>query len=70
VADGGGGIPADRRDAVLGRGNKGESSSGTGFGLFFVSSMVESYGGTVDIGESDTGGACFTVSVPLADTSP
>jgi len=66
VADDGPGIDPDRRGDLFGRGQKGQSSSGTGFGLFFVSSMVESYGGTVRVEESDRGGAAFVLELPRA----
>jgi len=66
VSDDGPGIPADRRSAVFERGEQGPGSAGTGFGLFFVSSMVESYGGDVEITDSDAGGAAFVVDLPRA----
>ena len=67
IADDGAGIEAENLSSVFERGNKGSSSSGTGFGLFFVSSMVESYGGTVEVTESESGGAAFEVSLPVAE---
>lgn len=66
VADDGPGVPADRRDDLFDRGQKGASSTGTGFGLFFVSSMVDSYGGDVWVEQSDRGGAAFVCELPLA----
>lgn len=66
IADDGDGIDPSRHEEIFGRGNKGEASTGTGFGLFFVSSMVESYGGTVEALVSDTGGAAFEVCLPVA----
>ena len=66
VSDDGPGIPADRRTAVFERGEQRAGSTGTGFGLYFVSSMVESYGGAVGVTESDRGGAQFVVDLPAA----
>jgi len=66
IADDGPGIPADSHGKLFERGRKGQSSSGTGFGLFFVSSMVESYGGSVRTEESDRGGAAFVLELPRA----
>jgi len=66
IADDGTGIPQARRDDLFERGQKGRASSGTGFGLFFVSSMVESYGGSVRTEESDRGGAAFVLDLPRA----
>jgi signal transduction histidine kinase len=66
VADDGAGVPEPRRDDLFERGQKGQGSTGTGFGLFFVSSMVESYGGSVSAEESDRGGAAFVLELPRA----
>ncbi|ELZ24411.1 signal-transducing histidine kinase [Halosimplex carlsbadense 2-9-1] len=66
VADDGDGIPGPRRKDLFERGQKGGASSGTGFGLFFVSSMVESYDGSVRAEESDRGGAAFVLELPRA----
>ena len=66
VADDGPGIPPDERDAVFERGQQSSASSGSGFGLYFVSSMVESYGGGVRVEESDRGGAAFVLELPSA----
>ena len=67
IADDGPGIPAEKRRTVFERGEKGSGSSGTGFGLYFVDSMVESYGGRIWIEESDAGGAAFVVELPRTD---
>lgn len=64
IADDGPGIDPARRRQVFDRGNKGSGSSGTGFGLYFVDSMVESYGGGIWIEESDLGGAAFVLELP------
>lgn len=66
VSDDGPGVPTDRRHAVFERGEQRSGSTGTGFGLFFVSSMVDSYGGDVSVTDSDTGGATFRVDLPTA----
>jgi signal transduction histidine kinase len=66
VTDDGQGVAPDRRAALFDRGEKGNSSSGSGFGLFFVASMVESYGGSVEVTESDRGGAAFVIELPGA----
>ncbi|MFC7077576.1 hybrid sensor histidine kinase/response regulator [Haloarcula halophila] len=67
IADDGSGIPPDQRRRVFERGKKGSGSSGTGFGLYFVDSMIESYGGNIWIEESDAGGAAFVVDLPRAE---
>lgn len=64
IADDGPGVPHGQRRRVFERGEKGSESSGTGFGLYFVDSMVESYGGSIWIEESDAGGAEFAIELP------
>lgn len=66
IADNGPGFPTDQREQLLGRGEKGLSSDGTGFGLYFVATMVDSYGGTLDISDNDPRGAVFTIELPAA----
>ena len=58
------GIPPAQRRRVFERGQKESGSSGTGFGLYFVDSMVESDGGNIWFEDSDSGGAAFVVEPP------
>ena len=58
VADNGPGIAPDRREQVFEAGMTTEDD-GTGFGLKIVAEIADAHGWTVDIGESDDGGACF-----------
>jgi two-component system OmpR family sensor kinase len=60
VADDGPGIPEDQVDRVFEPGFT-TSDSGTGFGLRIVREMVEAHGWTVDVTESEDGGARFEV---------
>ncbi|WP_254271037.1 sensor histidine kinase [Haloarcula marina] len=62
-ADDGSGIPEDVREQIFEMGAKGPDSSGSGFGLGFVRALVESYGGSVTVGESEAGGADFRVTL-------
>jgi len=64
IADDGPGIAEPVRERVFERGGKSTDSSGTGFGLYFVDAMIESYGGEISVEESDTGGAAFVVTLP------
>ncbi|WP_323674275.1 ATP-binding protein [Halorubellus sp. PRR65] len=64
IADDGPGI--DEPERVLERGETAGPAGGTGFGLYFVASMVDAYGGDVRIGESDAGGAEVVVELPAA----
>ncbi|WP_436900477.1 PAS domain S-box protein [Halovenus halobia] len=67
VADNGPGIDDDQREAIFEKGQQGEASEGTGVGLYLVRTLIEGYGGSVDVEESAEGGAAFVVRLPLAD---
>ncbi|WP_137682210.1 sensor histidine kinase [Haloarcula mannanilytica] len=64
IADDGPGISPDERDTIFEKGERGTQSTGTGFGLYFVSVMVESYGGDIWVEDSDLGGSEFVVEFP------
>ncbi len=61
VADDGPGVPPGRRRAVFERGHT-TSEDGTGLGLAIVDSIADAHGWTVDLGESQDGGARFSVT--------
>jgi len=61
VADDGPGIPADDRDEVFESGYT-TSESGTGFGLAIVAEIVRAHGWSVDVAESEAGGARFEIT--------
>jgi len=58
IADDGPGIDPDRHEEIFEYGYSG-SAEGTGFGLAIVSEIVDAFGWTVDVTESDDGGARF-----------
>ena len=60
VADDGPGIPADKRDQVFER-EYTTIDDGTGFGLAIVSEIVDTHGWTIEVTESDAGGARFEI---------
>jgi signal transduction histidine kinase len=62
VADDGPGIPTDQREQVFEFGYTG-SGGGTGLGLAIVHEIVEGHGWSIDISESEAGGARFDVRV-------
>ncbi|WP_323677201.1 ATP-binding protein [Halorubellus sp. PRR65] len=66
VADDGPGIPPEDRDTVFESGVT-SNDGGTGFGLAIVQDIVDAHGWTVDVVESDAGGARFELRVPDAD---
>lgn len=71
VSDEGPGIPSELRREIFDRFVRGPGpldrgdGKGTGLGLAIVKAISESHGGTVEVGESDAGGAAFTVTLPL-----
>jgi signal transduction histidine kinase len=77
VSDEGPGIPVEVRDQIFDRFVRGDgdrggarSGSGSGLGLSIVRAVSESLGGTVEVGESEAGGARFTVRIPAASPKP
>lgn len=67
VADDGPGVPDAQKSRVFERGEKGTASSGTGLGLYLVGSLVEQYGGDIEIRDNDPRGAVFEVTLQRAD---
>ncbi len=66
IADDGTGVADEVRDQLFELGKKGPDSDGTGFGLGIARALVESYGGTVAVGDSDRGGASFQITLERA----
>jgi signal transduction histidine kinase len=60
VADDGPGIPLEEREKVLEQGY-GTTTGGEGYGLFVAATAVEAHGWTIEVGESDAGGARLEV---------
>jgi len=66
VSDSGIGIPPDKEDLLFKRFKQiNPSSSGIGIGLNLTSELVEVHKGTISYSESEWGGACFTVIIPM-----
>lgn len=71
VSDSGPGIPRSLRKQVFSPFETGVSSAtqghiGTGLGLSMSEAHIKTMGGNITVGESQSGGALFTVSLPLA----
>ena len=72
VSDDGPGIPAAQRAHVFSRFARLDGpadvvpDSGTGLGLAIVQAVARSHGGEVEVGDSGSGGARFTVILPAA----
>ncbi len=70
ISDSGIGIPKEKQAMLFVRFTQiNYSSSGTGIGLHFTSELVNIHKGSIKYSDSETGGACFTVTVPLSDIS-
>jgi PAS domain S-box-containing protein len=63
VADNGPGVPADKRDEIFGRGEKGLDSPGSGIGLYLVDTLVEEFGGSVHVEDNKPRGAVFVIEL-------
>jgi len=61
IADDGPGIDDEIKETVFRRGDRGlkESNIGSGFGLFFVDTMMDQYGGEVTVHDNEPRGAVF-----------
>ncbi len=76
VRDFGAGVPADERETVFDRFQRGSAHRhgaipGVGLGLFLARAIVEHHGGTLRCEPPPEGtGACFVFSLPLAEVEP
>ncbi|WP_135366113.1 sensor histidine kinase [Halosimplex halophilum] len=69
IADTGTGIPDDRKESVFRRDETGHAkSTGTGFGLFFVDTMIDEYGGSIHVEDNDPTGAVFVITLRTCDS--
>lgn len=70
VADSGDGVVAEDRATIFERFGRGTSSrrtrsDGAGLGLSIVSAIAQAHGGSVGLGETDGGGATFSIYLPI-----
>jgi signal transduction histidine kinase len=66
VEDQGTGIPVELRRQVFTKFWKGGARGGSGLGLYLVGGLVKAHGGTVTIGDAESGGARISVRWPSA----
>jgi len=66
VADNGPGVDDARKQRIFDRGETSGSAGGSGFGLYFVDSIVETYGGSVTVEDNEPQGAQFILTLPNA----
>jgi len=66
VDDDGPGVDSERRDEVLSRGIRlDEQTAGHGLGLGIVRDIVDAWGGTIRLRDSDLGGLQVRIELPL-----
>ncbi|KXB07209.1 hypothetical protein AKJ51_01855 [candidate division MSBL1 archaeon SCGC-AAA382A20] len=61
VEDGGCGISEEDKDKVFDRGFKKGETGGSGLGLYLVKRIAKGYGGSIEVRDSELGGAKFVV---------
>ncbi|GAB6010975.1 hybrid sensor histidine kinase/response regulator [Viscerimonas tarda] len=70
VADSGPGVPKDKRGSLFVRfAQMSNVQGGTGIGLHLTAELAAVHKGTVEYSDSELGGACFSVSVPLSNAN-
>lgn len=68
IADNGPGVRDSRKEEIFGRGEMGLESSGSGIGLYLVDTLVDMYGGTVELTDNEPEGSVFSVELQRYDT--
>ncbi len=66
VEDDGIGVPDKIKNKIFKRGYKDLETAGSGLGLYLVKELVDSYGGSVEVKDSEMGGARFDVHLRKA----
>jgi len=61
VEDDGKGIPDEMKDKIFDRGFKKGENAGSGLGMYLVKEIVESYDGSIEVKDSELGGARFDI---------
>ena len=61
IEDDGEGITESEKERIFERGYTTDDERGTGLGLFLVKMLIEIYGGSIEVKDSELGGACFDI---------
>jgi signal transduction histidine kinase/ligand-binding sensor domain-containing protein/AraC-like DNA-binding protein len=70
VSDSGAGVPKEKRSSLFVRfAQLDRTSGGTGIGLHLTAELAAVHKGKVEYSDSELGGACFSVSVPLSEAN-
>jgi len=67
IADNGPGIPPEMQAQLFEHGAKGETSVGTGIGLYLAKTLIDNYDGVIEVEDNDPTGTRMLVTLPLAD---
>ncbi|MFO8110780.1 MAG: transporter substrate-binding domain-containing protein [Thermoplasmata archaeon] len=67
VEDDGKGIPKDSWNKVFDKSYKGKGSKGMGIGTYLIKEIAETYGGKIELKDSDMGGARFDIVMKSGD---
>jgi len=67
VEDGGCGLPEEERNKIFEKGYTSGKNSGSGLGMYLVKEIAENYGGSVEIKDSELGGARFDIHLKKAN---
>ncbi len=67
VLDDGPGIPVEVRGRLFKEGVKGPESDGTGLGLYLVKTLVDQYGGTVEVEDRSPRGSVVVIRLPILE---
>jgi signal transduction histidine kinase len=67
IADNGPGVRDSQKAEIFGRGEMGLESSGSGIGLYLVDTLVDMYGGSVELTDNEPEGSVFTVELQRYD---
>ncbi len=63
IEDDGKGIPDEQKEKVFEKGFTTDDERGTGLGMFLVKTLLEIYGGEIEVKDSELGGARFDVKL-------
>jgi two-component system sensor histidine kinase KdpD len=73
VKDNGAGLPTGMEDKIFAkftRGDKESAQTGVGLGLAICQAIIEAHHGSIKATNIDTGGACFTFTLPASEPPP
>lgn len=70
VEDSGPGVPSEQADGLFARGVRGDSSSGSGLGLYVARTLMRQQGGDLQVRHRRDQGAAFVLSLPAAVAEP